>query len=153
MIDRANIEFIDGYLTSISHLCHGCNFVPVYGAMEVDILSENILDSLNFHFQSNEVISDFSETPEKSKTVILHLLNKWVAERVFEGDVKKKNISTRFPLHQLQSYLLEFIEDIVSKDYKLFKFKIEHDDFGCETEALCFYGNKICVFIYFGWWD
>lgn len=151
MIDRANIDFIDGYLSALSHLCHGTNYVPLYGAYEVQLGLLSVEKALNNHL--GVATNNLTKRTENAKTLVSYLLEKWVRERLFGGNLKTKGVSTRHHVYEMRSCLLDRIEDIVSTEHSIYKFGIEHDDFGYETEALCFLGNERCIFIYFGWWD
>ncbi len=114
----------------------------------------NIEKTLINNLGSKSNYSKFKRVEITAKQQLEILINKWVAKKIFDGKGSKNDFSSlRFSLAQHKSYFLEFIEEIVSEKYGLYSFSIEHEDFGCETEALCFYGNNKCLYIYFGWWD
>ena len=153
MIDKANIDFVDGYLAGIANFCHGCDYVPLYGAFQIENESDSLTDDLDKYLKNKCSVSKLTLVKDDAKTIVSYLLNKWVEERIFEGTLKDKRISTRWQMRQHREYIVEFIEDIVSTEYKLYKFQIENDDYGMETEAVCFNGTNKSVIIHFGWWD
>ncbi|MCK5854224.1 MAG: hypothetical protein KAG56_03315 [Sulfurovaceae bacterium] len=146
---KADISFINGYLFSMSNFCHGCDYVPFYGAEEVMIVDNAVKASLvNLLGEGG-----FNNFKKIKKSILPSLLNKWLGEKFLEGEALKNGISLRFLLRRHNDYLLEFIEDIVSSTSVLYSFNIKHKNYEMETEALCFHGNNKCIFIYFGWSD
>jgi len=146
---KADISFIKGYLFSMSNFCHGCDYVPFYGAEEVSIVNNDVKASL-VNLLGNSGFYNFNDIEQ---SILPILIKKWLGEKLLEGEALKKGISLRWLLRKHSDDLLECIEDIVSSSYELYSFNIEHKDYEMETEALCFHGNNKCIFIYFGWSD
>ena len=146
---KANIDFINGYLFSLSNFCHGCNYVPFYGAEEVTLIDSNVKNSLVRLLGK----SGFYNFKEIEQSILPQLLNKWFGSKFLEGEPLAKGISLFELIKHHNDDLLEFVEDIVSSSYKMYSFNIEHKDYEMETEALCFFGSNTCFFIYFGWSD
>lgn len=147
--EPVTIEFIDGYLTAMSSFCHGCNFVPFYGAEEIVLKNNDVKMSLTAKL-GNEGYSNFQRLEQSS---LLVLLGKWVGKRLFEGEAASKGIPLYDTLMSHNIDLLEYAEDLVSKKHEMYSFNISHRDYEMDTEALCFHGNDNCLFFYFGWSD
>lgn len=148
-----SVEFIDGYLNALANFCHGCDYVPVYGANEVSLLEGNLRRSIDEHLKDEAKLFDFKPLSGSKKKFRSNYLTKWVEEKLLEGQIVKKRITTRSLFQQHLSDLIELIDDIVSSNAELYSFKLAGEDFGNETEALCFKGNGKCFYVYFGWWD
>lgn len=144
------VSFIDGFLRAVSCGCHGCDYVPYYGASEFDHTEQTIEESLIKHFD------DISRDPQREKFLKIEnlqvsrngdwsdsfnrLLEKWICS--------KSSFETEL-IEQYKDDLSEQIEIVMGKIQYWFYANIQHQEFEYGNDTIGFVGSEKSFYIHF----
>lgn len=154
-MNEVTVEYMDGFLRGISTGCHGCDYIPFYGATEFSHSEDSIKDSLKLHFGiKNSAVRYPREFPKISnyvsigakdwKTKLDYLLTNWV-------DSKSK-----YDAEFIETYkddLLEQVTEIAGSSPQCFYANVAHEWFEMGNEIIGFSGEGKAFYIHFSFSD
>lgn len=153
-MSTTDVVYIDGFLRALECGCHGCNYVPFYGAESFVHTGESIIDSLKQHLGKQTPImrrprgwadiNNFSYIDKNWKEKLADILSNWIdSKSKFDNGFKET----------YKDDLLEIIEEIVGKDPVVFTTNIEHEKFELCNETIGFIGNDMAFYMHFSFSD
>lgn len=135
--DSINVDYLNGFLRCLSNSCHGCNYVPFYGALSFAVDEGDALESLKqflgirkYSVRHHREIKNYRFLDNKTSRIrIEELLKKWIDDKLFEGRFIQDSAEIKDFIEAYKDDLFEQIEIIAGKNTKCFYANLEHDAF------------------------
>ena len=145
-------------LGGIGLLCHGCDFVPFYGAEQVEINGELTKENVTDYFNKKGTVIKFQEVDVDIKSypnvnilsfLLYKIIKRRIEDKIFEGSLKDLSNGSMY-IKGFSDDIIELIEDDLGKT-KVWHVTLENG-YEHDAEGLLIEGNVNCL-IYFGFSD
>lgn len=153
------VSYINGYLTGISELCHGLNYVSLHKVIPCLNLNEdvftNVQQQISLALATIEACSDFELIDNWEKYLKISL-NKWIFNFILSRDILSESEYLRLKSRSEHTLIYLFKDILVSNELKVWRFQIGkgccYTD-GTNNEAYAFKSGDHLFVITFGWAD